>query len=229
MSRPSILRAVLALIVAVASVGVTVSHASSLLLGGGVGVLVGVPGASVELARAILPVIVGLLVAVSSIRFGIRALRKGATFASDLERGGKLLAMTAWAAFLWLVLELLYRQLWLGWATLFGSLGASLAWSAGAVALCFVADRLVPWSRAPRGVRHVGLFVVVIVALLTALSAWSHRDVVPRIALIPVAIVGIGVLASGVRRAEGSPQSRTVIELGLASLLLAGPIWSFIS
>ena len=229
MSRPSVLRAVLALAVAVASIGVTVSHASPMFLGGGVGVLVGVPGASVELARAILPVVVGLLVAVYSIRFGIRALRKGATFGGDLERGGKLLATTVWAAWLWLLLELLYRQLWLGWATLFGSLAASLAWSAGAVALCFLADRLVPWSRAPRGVRHVGLLVVVLVALLTALSAWSHRDVVPRYALVPVAIAGVVLLASGVRRAEGRPEARLLVELSLASLLLAGPVWSFLS
>jgi hypothetical protein len=194
-----------------------------------VGVLVGVPGASVELARAIVPVVVGLLVAVLSIRFGIRALRKNATLASDFERGGKLLATTAWAVFLWLVLELLYRQLWLGWAALFGSLGASLVWSATAVALCFAADRLVPWSRTPRGVRHVGLFVVVLVALLTALSAWSHRGVVPRIALIPVALVGAMLLASGVRRTGQSSETRALVELGLASLLLAGPLWSFFS
>jgi len=192
-------------------------------------VLVGVPGASVELARAIFPVVVGLLVAVLSIRFGIRALRKNATLAGDFERGGKLLATTAWAAFLWLVLELLYRQLWLGWATLFGSLGASLVWSAAVVALCFVADRLVPWSRAPRGVRHVGLFVVAVVALLTALSAWSHKGVVPRIALVPVALVGLLLFSSGVRRAEKSPEARTMVELGLASLLLAGPLWSVFS
>jgi hypothetical protein len=229
MSRPSVLRAVLALAFAVASVGVTLSHAGPMFLGGGVGVLVGVPGAGVELARAILPVVVGVLVAVYSIRFGIRALRKGATFGADLEQGGKLLATTVWAAWLWLLLELLYRQLWLGWATLFGSLGSSLAWSAGAVALCFVADRFVPWSRTPRGVRHVGLFVVVLVSLLTALSAWSHRNVVPRYALIPVAIVGVVLLASGVRRAEGRPEARLLVELSLASLLLAGPVWSFFS
>lgn len=229
MARGSILRAVLALAVAAASVAVTVSHAGPLFLGGGVGVLVGVPGASVELARAIFPVVVGLLVAVLSIRFGLRALRKGATLTSDLERGGKLLAATAWAAWLWLVLELLYRQLWLGWATLFGSLGASLVASAAAVALCFVAERLVPWTRAPRGVRHVGLFVVIVVALLTAQSAWSHRGVVPRIALIPVGVVGVVLLVSGVRRAAGSPETRSVVELGLASLLLAGPLWSVFS
>ena len=229
MSRAVILRAVIALVVAVASVGVTLSHAGSLVLGGGVGVLVGVPGASVELVRAILPVVVGLLVAVLSIRFGIRALRQNATVASDVARGGKLLATTAWAGFLWLLLELLYRQLWLGWATLFGSLGASLVWSAAAVALCFVAERLVPWARAPRGVRHVGLFVVVVVASLTAWSAWTHRDVVPHVALIPVALVGAVLWASGVRRAEQSPEARMLVELGLASLLLAGPLWSLFS
>jgi hypothetical protein len=229
MSRAAILRAVLALAVAVASIAVTASHASSLALGGGVGVLVGVPGASVELARAIVPVVVGLLVAALSIRFGIRALRKNATVASDFERGGKLLATTAWAAFLWLLLELLYRQLWLGWATLFGSLGASLVASAAVVALCIVADRLVPWSRAPRGVRHVGLLVVVVVSLLTALSAWSHRGVVPRIALIPVGLVGVGLLVSGVRRTGQNPETRSLVELGLASFLLAGPLWSVFS
>jgi hypothetical protein len=229
MSRGSVLRAVVALAVAVACVGVTVSLAGPLLLGGGVGVLVGVPGAGVELARAIVPVLVGLLVAVLAIRFGIRALRKNATVASDLERGGKLLSTTAWAAFLWLLLELLYRQLWLGWATLFGSLGVSLVWSAATVALCVVGERLVPWSRAPRGLRHVGLLVVVAVTLLTAWSAWSHRHVVPRAALIPVALVGILLLASGVRRAERNAEARLVVELGLASLLLAGPLWSVVS
>lgn len=191
--------------------------------------LVGVPGASVELARAIVPVVVGLLVAVLSIRFGVRALRRNASVASDFSRGGKLLATTAWAAFLWLVLELLYRQLWLGWATLFGSLGASLVASAAVVALSVVLDRLVPWSRAPRGIRHAGLLVVVVVSVLTALSAWSHRGVVSRFALLPVALVGVVLLVSGVRRAGPNPETRSLVELGLASLLLAGPLWSFAS
>jgi hypothetical protein len=70
---------------------------------------------------------------------------------------------------------------------------------------------------------------VVLVSLLTALSAWSHRNVVPRYALIPVAIVGVVLLASGVRRDERRPETRQLVELSLASLLLAGPVWSFFS
>jgi hypothetical protein len=227
MSRASVVRAALALVLAVACVGLTATQASSALLGGGIGVLVGVPGAIVELARALLPVVVALLVAAVSIRFAIRALRAKATVTSDLARGGKLLATTAWLAFAWLVVELLYRQLWLGWATLFGNLTASLVWSALAVTLCIVADRLVPWQSTPRGVRHLGLFVVFAVGALTALSAWSHRDVVPRIALLPVAVVGLALLVSGVRRVDSGQRTRVLVELGLASLLLSGPIWSF--
>jgi len=229
MSRASVGRAVLALVVAVASVGLTASQAGMALVGGAIGVRVGVPGAIVELARAVLPIVVALLVAVFSIRFAIRALRTNATLTSDLARGGKLLGTTAWAAFTWLVVELSYRQLWLGGATLFGNLGASLAWSAAAIALCFVADRLVPWQRAPRGVRHLGLLVVLLVGALTALSAWSHRDVVSRIALLPVAIVGLALVVSGVRRVESGPRGRMLAELALASMLLSGPIWSVVS
>ncbi len=186
---------------------------------------VGVPGAVVELARAVVPIVVALLVAVLSIRFGIRALRKGATFKSDLAGGGKLLSATVWAAWVWLVIELFYRQLWLGGATLFGNLSASLAWSTAVVALCFAADRLIPWSRAPRGIQHIGLVVLVVVALLTAFSAWSHRDVVAKVALIPVAIVGLVLVASGVHRVESGPRLRMLVELALASSLLTGPLW----
>lgn len=225
MSRASIVRAVLALGVAVACVGLTVSKAGFAVVGGAIGVLVGVPEAKVELARALLPILVAVLIAVLSIRFGIRALRKNATVTGDLARGGKLLGTTAWAAWTWLVVELLYRQLFLGWATLFGNLGASLVASAAIVALCFVANRLVPWERVPRGVRHLGLLVVLAVGVLAAFSAWSHRDVVSRFALIPVAIVGLALVVSGVRRVESGPKARMLVELGLASLLLSGPIW----
>lgn len=219
----------MALLVAVVSVGLTASQAGFALVGAGIGVRVGVPGAVVELGRVIVPVVVALLVAALSIRFGIRALRTKASFGADLAAGGKLLAATAWAAWAWLVVELFYRQIWLGWATLFGSLAASLVWSAAAVALCFAVDRVLPWSRAPRGVRHLGLGVVVVVGLAAALSAWSHRHVVPRAALIPIAVVGLGLLASGVRRVEDGPRERMLVELGLASTLLTGPLWSFLT
>jgi hypothetical protein len=229
MSRASVVRAALALVLAVACVGLTASEAGFALLGGGIGVLVGVPGAIVELARALLPIVVALLVAALSIRFAIRALRANVTLRSDLARGGKLLGTTAWVAFAWLVVELLYRQLWLGWATMFGNVGASLLWSAATVALCVVVDRLVPWQRAPRGVRHLGIFVVVAVGALTALSAWSHREVVPSIALVLVAVVGLALVVSGVGRVERGPRARMLVELGLASLLLSGPIWRFLA
>ena len=229
MSRASVVRAVLAVVLAVACVGLTASKAGFAVVGGAIGVRVGVPGAIVELARALLPIVVALLVAAFSIRFAIRALRANATVTSDLARGGKLLGTTAWLAFAWLVVELLYRQLWLGWATLFGNLGASLLWSAAAVLSCVVVDRLVPWQRVPRGVRYLGLSVVFAVGALTALSAWSHRDVVPRIALIPVAIVGLALVVSGVLRVASGPRTRMLVELGLASLLLSGPIWGFLA
>jgi hypothetical protein len=225
MSRASVVRAVLAVVLAVACVGLTAWKAGFAVVGGAIGVRVGVPEAIVELARALLPIIVAVLIAVLSIRFAIRALRSNATVTDDLARGGKLLGTTAWAAWTWLVVELLYRQLFLGWATLFGNLGASLVVSAAIALLCFVADRLVPWQRAPRGVQHLGLFVVLAVGVLTALSAWSHRDVVSRFALIPVAIVGLALVISGVRRVESGPKSRMLAELVLASLLLSGPIW----
>ena len=148
MSRASVVRAVLALLVAVASVGLAASQAGFAVVGGAIGVRVGVPGAIVELTRALLPIVVALFVrrALDPLRYSRAALeahRRGWICA----RGGKLLGTTAWLAWSWLVVELLYRQFWLGWATLFGNLGASLVWSAAAVALCFVADRLVPWQR----------------------------------------------------------------------------------
>ena len=43
-----------------------------------------------------------------------------------------------------------------------------------------------------------------------------------------IAIVGLGVLASGVHRVESGPRGRMLVELGLASTLLSGPIWSFL-
>jgi hypothetical protein len=227
MSRASVVRAVLALLVAVAGVGLAASQAGFALVGGAIGVRVGVPGAIVELTRALLPIVVALLVGALSIRFGIRALRTNATVTSDFARGGKLLGTTAWLAWSWLVVELLYRQWWLGGATLFGNLGASLAWSAVALALCFVADRLVPWQKVPRAVRHLGLLLVLAVGALTALSAWSHREVVSRVALVPVALVGLALVISGVRRVESGPRERMLVELGLASLLLSAPIWRF--
>jgi hypothetical protein len=229
MSRGSIVRAVAALIVAVAVAALAVSQAGFPTVAGAIGVRVGSPGAGVEMIRALLPILVALLVAVVAIRFGVRALRSGATVTGDFARGGKLLATTAWAGWTWLVVELLYRQAYLGWATLFGNLGRSLAWSAAAVALTIALERLVPWARAPRGMRHVGLLVVAAVAMLTAWSAWSHRSVVPWQALLPVALAGLVLLLSGVRRVEGGPRIHTFVELGLASLLLTGPLWRLFS
>jgi hypothetical protein len=229
MSRGSIVRAVTALIVAVAIGALAVSQAGFPAVAGAIGVRVGSPGAAVELVRALLPIVVALLVAVLALRFGIRALRSGATVSGDFARGGRLLATTAWAAWAWLVVELLYRQAYLGWATLFGTLGRSLAWSAAAVALAIALERVVPWARAPRGMRHVGLFVVVAVAVMTAWSAWSHRGVVPWQAELPVALAGLVLLLSGVRRVEGGPRVHTFVELGLASLLLTGPLWRLFS
>jgi hypothetical protein len=229
MSRGSILRAVLALFVAVAAVGLSVSQAGFLVVAGAIGVRVGSPGASVELTRALLPIVVALLGAVLAVRFGIRALRYGETVRGDFSRGGKLLAVTAWAAWVWLVVELSDRQLYLGWATLFGDLGRSLAWSATAVAVAIVIERLVPWSRGPRGVRHLGLSIVAAVAVMAALSAWSHRGVVSKPALLPVALAGLVLLISGVRRVEAGPRGQTLVELALSSLLLSGPLWSLFS
>jgi hypothetical protein len=229
MSKAAILRAFLALVVAVASVGVTVSQAGFAVMGGGVGVRVGVPGAGVELARAVVPIVVMVLFAVLAIRFGIRALRSSATIGQDLARGGKLLATVAWAAWTWLVLELLYRLVWLGGATLFGNLAVTLWVCAAVVLACFLVERRLPWSQAPRGVRHLGLSVVALAALLTALSAWSHRGVVPKSALVPVAVVALVFLASGVKRVEAGPRERMFVELVLASLLLAGPIGGFLA
>jgi hypothetical protein len=229
MSRAPVIRAVLALALAAASVALTASKAGFPAIAASIGVRVGVPGAGVELARAVLPMVVALLVAVLSIRFGIRALRKKVTLKGDFTAGGRLLAATAWAAWVWLVVELCYRQLWLGWATLFGNVGASLAWSTAALALCLIVDRLVPWEQAPRGVRHLGLLVVLAVGVLTAWSAWRHRDVVSLLVLVPVAVVGLLLLGSGVRRVEGGPRERVLAELALASLLLAGPCWRLFS
>jgi hypothetical protein len=229
MSRASVARAVVALVVAVGSVALTASRAGFPLVGGAIGVRVGSPGAIVEFTRAFLPIVVAVLLAVLSIRFGIRALRRNQTVRADFVEGGKLLATTAWAAWTWLVVELLYRQLYLGWATLFGDLGRSLAWSAGVVAGVVLLERFVPWARAPRGVRHVGLLVVVVVAVLTAWSAWSHRNLVTWLALSPVALVGLGLVASGVQRVESGPRARAAVELGLASALLAGPLWRLVA
>jgi hypothetical protein len=229
MSRASIARAAAALALAVSVVALSLTQAGFPVVAGAIGVRVGSPGAGVELTRALLPIVVALLLGVLFIRFGVRALRFGATARSDLAAGGKLLTATGWAAWAWLVFELIYRQLYLGWATLFGNLGRSLAWSAVALVLTIALERFVPWSRAPRGVRHLGLFVVAAVAALTALSAWSHREVVPGVALLPVALVGVVLLMSGVRRAEAEPRLHGVVELALASMLLSGPIWRLFS
>jgi hypothetical protein len=229
MSRAPLLRAVLALAVAVGSVWLTASLAIFPSIAGAIGVRVGVPGAALELARAVIPIVVALLVAAFSIRFGVRALRIRATLAGDFAQGGKLLTSAAWAAWIWLVVELFYRQVWLGGATLFGELGTALEWSAAALALCLLADRFVPWERAPRGVRHLGLVVLLSVGALTAFSAWSHRDVVAQSALLPVAVIGLVLVLSGIRRIESGPQARALAELALASMLLSGPIWSLLS
>ncbi len=229
MSRGSVVRAVMALIVAVASVALTVLQAGFPVVAGAIGVRVGVPGAGLELARAVIPILVSLLVAALSIRFGIRALRTNATVRGELARGGRLLTTTAWAAWVWLVVELFYRQIWLGWATVFGNLSVSLAWSTAAAALCVLGDRLIPWEKAPRGVQHLGLLVVLAVGVFTALSAWSHRDVVPRTALLPVTLLGLSLVISGVRRLESAPQGRVFAELALASTLLSAPLWSLFS
>jgi len=222
----SIIRALAAVLVAVAIIGLTAWLIGFSIVAAAIALRVGVPGAVVELARLVLPIVVVVLFTVLAIRFAIRALRAKATLSDDLARGGKLLLATAWAAWGWLVVELLYRQFWLGGATLFGTLTASLVWSAALVAMCFAIDRMLPWSRAPRGVQYVGLGVVIAVALATALSAWSHRHVVPRVALLPIVIVGLGLLVSGVRRVEDGPRGRMLVELGLASALLCAPIWS---
>jgi hypothetical protein len=227
MQRASVIRALLALLLAVAGVGLVLSQAGMPIVAGAIGVRVGSPWAWVELTRAVVPVIVAVSFAALAIRFGIRALRKNVTARDDFARGGKLLDTTIWAAWVWLVVELLYRQQHLGWATLFGNVARSLVWSSVVVALVVVVDRLVPWSRAPRGVRHVGLAVVAIVALLAALSAWSHRNLVPPLVLAPIALLGLALLTSGVARVERGPRLRTLVELGLASALLAGPIWRF--
>ena len=229
MSRASFVRAVLAVLFGLGSALGVVSQAGFAVIGGGIGTLVGVPGAFVELARAVLPIVVALFVLAFAIRFAIRAVRTNATFSGDIARGGKLLGATAWIAFGWIVVELLYRQLWLGWATLFGNLGASLVASSGVVALCLVIDRIVPWSRAPRGVQELGFGLVIVVGLLTAQSAWSHRGVVSHVALVPVALVGLACLASGARRVDSGPKTRMLVELGLASLLLSGPLRSLVS
>jgi hypothetical protein len=229
MSRASIARAVAALIVAIAVVGLAASQAGFPVVAGAIGVRVGSPGAGVELTRAILPILVAVLLAVLSIRFGIRALRFRATAREDLARGGKLVATVAWTAWVWLVVELSYRQLYLGWAALFGNLGRSLAWSAAVVALAIMLERLVPWPRAPRGTRHLGLLIVAAVAVFTALSAWSHRGVVAWPTLLPVALAGLVLLVSGARRADNGPRVHTLVELGLASMLLSGPLWRLLS
>lgn len=229
MSRAAVVRAVAALLVAVAAVGLALSQAGFAVVAGAIGVRVGSPGAGVEMLRALVPILVAVLLAVVALRFGIRALRSGATLGADFARGGKLLVATAWSAWAWLVVELGYRQLYLGWATVFGTLGRSLAWSAAAVALSIALERLVPWERAPRGLKHLGLLVVAVVAALTAWSAWSHRSVVPWTTLVPVALAGAVLLVSGVRRVEAGPRFHTVVELALASLLLSGPFGRLVS
>jgi hypothetical protein len=229
MSRASIARAAAALALAVAVVALALMQAGFPVVAGAIGVRVGSPGAGVELTRAVLPIVVAASLGAFFVRFGIRALRFGATVRGDLAAGGKLLAATGWLAWAWLVFELVYRQLYLGWATLFGNLGRSLSWSAVAVVLAIFMERFVPWSRAPRGLRHLGLFVVAGLAVFTALSAWSHRDVVPGFALVPVALVGLVLLMSGVRRAGAELELHTLVELVLASMLLSGPIWRLLS
>jgi hypothetical protein len=229
MSGASLGKAVLALVVGLAGVGLAATQAGFPVVGGGIGVLVGVPGAYVELLRALLPIVVALLFAAVAIRFGIRALRTNVGVGADLARGGKLVGTFAWAAFAWLTVEVFYRLVWLGGATLFGNLSASLVCSAVVVALCFAVDRMVPWSRMPEGIRHLGLAVLCLVALFTAQSAWSHRGVVSHVALLPVALVGLAFVVSGTRRVESGPRLRMLVELGLASFLLSGPLGSFLS
>jgi hypothetical protein len=224
MSRASVLRALVAFGIALGGAALVASKAVPAVVGGAIGVRVGSPGAGVELTRAFVPIVFALLFAILSIRFGIRALRKNVTPSADLASGGILLNLTAWTGFAWLVIELVYRQLFLGWATLFGNVGRSLLCSAVVLALLFVVERRIPWSRAPRGLAHFGLAVVAGVALLTALSGWLHQDLVPVPALGAVALVGIGFLASGVGRVERGPQTRMLVELGLASCLLAAPL-----
>ncbi|HEY3499692.1 MAG TPA: hypothetical protein VGK73_33605 [Polyangiaceae bacterium] len=226
MSRPSIVRAALALVAAVATLGAVGSQVGFPLIAGAIGVRVGSPGAGVELIRVVLPLVFALSFAVLCLRFAVRALRRNVTVKQDVARGGKLLNVAAWTAYAWLAVELLYRQIYLGWATSFGNVGASLVWSSVAVALCATAERLTPWSNAPRGLRHLGLAVLVVVALLTGLSAWTHRALVPQLALLPVALVGSALLIAGVRRVESGPKLHALAELGLASVLLTGPIWS---
>lgn len=224
MSRASVLRALAALAIALAGGALVVSQAGSAVMGGAVGVRVGSPGAGIEFLRALVPFVFALLFAIVAIRFGVRALRKNVTASAELASGGTLLTLTAWTGVAWLFIELVYRQLFLGWATLFGNVGLSLVCSAVALALLIAAERTVPWSRAPRGLQHLGLTVVAGVALLTALSGWSHRDLVPLPALLPLTLVGLAFLGSGVRRVESGPQSRMLVELGLASSLLAAPV-----
>ncbi|HEX5100327.1 MAG TPA: hypothetical protein VFV94_12545 [Polyangiaceae bacterium] len=208
--------------VALGGMALVVSQAGSAVMGGAVGVRVGSPGAGIELLRALVPIVFALLFAILAIRFGVRALRKNATLGAELARGGTLLNLTAWTGFAWLVIELVYRQLFLGWATLFGNVGRSLVCETVALALLLAVERAIPWSRAPRGLQHYGLTVVAGVALLTALSSWSHRDLVPFATLVPAALVGLAFLAFGVRRVESGPPSRMLVELGLSSSLLAG-------
>lgn len=222
MSRASVLRALVAFGVALGGMALVVSRAGSAVMGGAIGVLVGSPGAGIELLRAFVPLVFALLFAVLAVRFGVRALRRNVTVGADVAGGGTLLNLTAWTGFAWLVLELVYRQLFLGWATLFGNVGRSLVWQTVALALLLAVERAIPWSRAPRGLQHYGLTVVAGVALLTALSGWSHRALVPFAALIPAALVGLAFLAFGVRRVESGPPSRMLVELGLSSSLLAG-------
>ena len=229
MPRAAILRAISALAVAVGGLALVIPKASFPIIAAAIGVRVGSPWAGVELTRAVVPVLVAVLLAVLAVRFAVRALRQNATLRDDFGRGGKLLVTTIWGAWLWLFIELLYRQQHLGWATLFGNVGASLVCSSVVLAIVACVDRLAPWSLAPRGVEHVGLAVVATLALLTAFSAWAHRNLVPSTTLLPVALMGLVLLVSGVDRVERGSKLRMFAELCLASALLTGPLWRLVA
>jgi hypothetical protein len=221
-------RALLALIVAVVVVGLSATQLGFPVVASGIGVRVGLPGAVFQLLRALLPVVAALFVTGVVLRFGIRVLRSNATPGSDFRAGGRLLVATSWAIVAWVVFELFFRQLWLGWATVFGSVSVSLYWLSAAVVVALCLDRLVPWTRAPRGLGHLGLALLVALSAAAALAAWDHRGVASRTALGSVALVGLVLVASGVRRVENGARLRVFAELGAASMLLAGPLWSLL-
>ena len=221
MSRASVVRAVLAVVVAVACVGLAVSQAGFAVVGGAIGVRVGVPGAIVELARALLPIIVALLVAVLSIRFGIRALRterhrrgrsRSRRQAARQRRPGRR-GPGSWSSFS---------------IVSFGSAGrrcsvTSARRSRGRRPLSRCASS--PIGSCPGNGRRAafgtsGCSSFSRVGVLTALSAWSHRDVVSRIALIPVAIVGLALVvvggASRRERSEGAHAGRARARIAAA-------------